>query len=111
MTVMKKAARTAPVRQEDTMWRKWTLGMAGICASLIAVGWVLGAPWPNRNDLPRIIISALLLVSNGALMWRVERINRLSQEDYELFQLGKRLGGKQPMTWKQRFLASVDGME
>jgi len=111
MIVMKKPARPAHARQEDTMWRKWTLGVAGICASLVAVGGVLGAPWPNRNDLPRIIIGALLLVSNGALMWRVERINRLSQEDYELFQLGKRFGGKHAMTWKQRFLGSVDGME
>ncbi len=93
------------------MWWKRTLGMVGIYASVIVVACLLGDPWSNRNDLPRLIMGALLLASIGAVMWRGERANRISQEDYELYQRGKWFGGKHTMTWKERFLARVDGLE
>ncbi len=93
------------------MWWKWTLGMAGIYASVIVVACLMGDPWPNGSDLPRIIVGALLLAAIGAVMWRGERASRTSQEDYELYQRGKWFGGRQAMTRKERFLAWVDGLE
>jgi len=93
------------------MWWKWTLGMVGAYASAIVVACLLGDPWPGKYDLPTLIVGAVLLAAIGALLWRGERVSRISQEDYDLYQRGKWCGGKQALTWNERFLARVDGLE
>ena len=93
------------------MWWKWTLGIAGIYASVIMVACRLGDPWRDLCDLPRLIMGTLLLTAIGALIWRGERMDRISQQDYELYQRTKWFGNKQPLTWKERFLARIDGLE
>ena len=85
--------------------------MAGIYASIVVVGSLLGDPWPDRNDLPGLIMGATLLASIGALMWQGKRVDRISQEDYEKHLLEKWYGNKQARTWKERFLAKLDGLE
>ena len=93
------------------MRRESSLGIAGICVGIIGLSCGLGACWTGRDDTGRLIIGALLLALNGALVWRVALLIRISQEDYEQFQFGKRYRGSHSMTWKQRFLASISGLD
>ena len=93
------------------MWRRRTLRVAGIFALVIIAGCLLGNPWVYINSLPRITIGALLLASNGAFLLRGERLKHISQEEYERYQRVKSFDGKQGMTWKERFLAMVEGLE
>jgi hypothetical protein len=111
MTIVGKPAAVAPAVQEQTMWWRWTLGIAGIFAFVIIAGYILGNPSLSKNSLPRITIGALLLASNGVILLRGERLKRTSQEEYELYQIGKLFGDKQAVTWKERLLATLDGPE
>ena len=93
------------------MWRKWTLGIVGISVSIIGLGFGLAASLVHRDDMGRLIIGALLLALNGALIWRVALLARISQEDYEQFQFGKLRRSSHSMTWKQWFLARITGLD
>jgi hypothetical protein len=48
---------------EQTMWRKWTLGTAGIFALVIIAGCLLGGSGVDKTILSRIAIGGLLLAS------------------------------------------------
>jgi hypothetical protein len=111
MNKVEKPTGVARATQEQTMWWRWTLGTAGIFALVIIVSWLLGNPWQYINSLPRITVSVLLLASNGAFLLRGERLKCTSQEEYERYQRGKSFVGKQGMTWREHFLAKVDGLE
>jgi hypothetical protein len=109
--VVAKLAHVARVAQEQTMRWRWNLGIAGTFALVIIAGCLLGNHGLYINSLPRITVGALLLASNDAILLQGERLKRISQEEYERYQRGKSFGGKQGMTWKERFLAMVDGLE
>lgn len=71
----------------------------------------LGDSWPDRSDLPAIILVTAILGSIGFLMWQSRRVDRINPEDYEVRQLEKWYGDKQARTWKKRFVAWLDGLE
>jgi Tfp pilus assembly protein PilO len=85
--------------------------MAGIYGGILAVGCLLGDSWPDRSDLPAIILFVALLVSIGAMMWQGDRVDRISREEHEVHHLEKWYGDKQARTLKERFLAWLDGLE
>ncbi len=93
------------------MGRKWTLGIAGIFAAMIVIVCGLGDSWVSRIDADRFIVTAVLVALNGALIWRLERLNHLHQDDYNLFQSRKLFRRKLAPTWKQRLLVGVDWLE
>ena len=85
--------------------------MAGIYASIVMVGSLLGDSWPARGDLLALILVVTILALIGFLMWQGERVDRISREEHEVRQLEKWYGDKQATTWKERFLAWLDGLE
>jgi hypothetical protein len=93
------------------MWHKWTLGIAGLLAAIFGLGSELGAFSVSRIDADRLILGAVLLALNGALIWRVERLLHLHQDDYDLSQTRRLSRRNQPSGWKQRLLVGVDWLE
>jgi hypothetical protein len=65
---------------EDAMERNSTMGLAGISTLILSGAFGLGAVWPFGTEIPRVLITALLLAANGSFMWRVARLNRNSRK-------------------------------
>jgi hypothetical protein len=85
------------------MWRKWTLGIAGLLAAILGLGSELGAFCVSRIEADRLLLGVMLLASNGVLIWRVEKLLHLHQDDYDLFQTRRLSRRNQPSGWKQDF--------
>jgi hypothetical protein len=65
---------------EDAMERNSTLDLAGISTLILSGAFALGAVWPYGTELPRVLITALLLAANGSFTWRVACLNRNSRK-------------------------------
>jgi predicted negative regulator of RcsB-dependent stress response len=85
--------------------------MAGIYGGIMVVTGLLGDPWLGRSNLLAVVLVAAILGLIGFLMWQSERVDRISRDDFEVRQLEKWYGDKQPRTLKDRFAAWLDGLE